>query len=231
MIKIIVSVFSSISFLGFSQNVDQEKLEQLSNSLSEETCNCVQKSDKEDGLWMDAIFECYLTSFKRNDLKLKQIIGADYLQEEKASYIYFLLKDAEKFWTNVCSQKLNLIEEAWSPSFIIDFYSKEVLKYDIFSYSIKVESEIPFEDIEFDVFYVKTFKDEENDIHIVVKDDTNKIYDLVAFNSINNFLPKLENNQINANQKIKIIVREFEFTDEKSGKKINVQLIIDLQEI
>lgn len=43
-------------------------------------------------------------------------------------------------------------------------------------------SDLSYEDIEFDVVYVKTYEyeDEDKDIHIVVKDETNETYDLVA---------------------------------------------------
>ena len=81
---------------------------------------------------------------------------------------------------------MNLIEEDWSPNFVIYFYTKKVLKYDIVSYSLKAEeeqemvSDLSYEDIEFDVVYVKTYEDEDKDIHIVVKDETNETYDLVA---------------------------------------------------
>ena len=68
------------------------------------------------------------------------------------------------------------------------FFTKKVLKYDIVSYSLKAEeeqemvSDLSYEDIEFDVVYVKTYEDEDEDknIHIVVKDETNETYDLVA---------------------------------------------------
>ena len=186
---------------------------------------------------MDAIYSCYLNAFQINDLQCKQIIGENYLHEENAPYIYQILTDAKTYWLDVCSQKLNLIEEDWSPNFVIYFYTKKVLKYDIVSYSLKAEeeqemvSDLSYEDIELDVVYVKTYEDEDKDIHIVVKDETNETYDLVAFNDLNNFMPQLTNKQIRVNQKIKITVREYEINDEETGEKLSSQIIIDLKKI
>ena len=94
-------------------------------------------------------------------------------------------------------------------------------------------SDLSYEDIEFDVVYVKTYEDEDEDknIHIVVKDETNEAYDLVAFNDLNNFMPQLTNKQIRVNQKIKITVREYEINDEETGEKLSSQIIIDLKKI
>lgn len=235
-------VFFLITTFGFSQNVDENKLKQLANSLSESTCNCVQRSNKANGEWMDAIYSCYLKAFQENDLQFKQIIGENYLDEEKAPYIYQILTDAKTYWLDVCSQKLNLIEEDWSPNFVIYFYTKKVLKYDIVSYSLKAEedeeeqerevaSDLSHKDVEFEVFYVKTYEDEDKDIHIVVKDETNETYDLVVFNDLNNFMPQLTTKQIKVNQKIKITVREYEINDEETGEKLSTQIIIDLKKI
>ena len=71
---------------------------------------------------MDAIYSCYLNAFQINDLQFKQIIGENYLHEENAPYIYQILTDAKTYWLDVCSQKLNLIEEDWSPNFVIYFF-------------------------------------------------------------------------------------------------------------
>ena len=234
---IFILVVFLITTFGFSQNVDEIKLKQLGNSLSESTCNCVEKSNKANGEWMDAIYSCYLNAFQINDLQFKQIIGENYLHEENAPFIYQILTDAKTYWLDVCSQKLNLIEEDWSPNFVIYFYTKKVLKYDIVSYSLKAEeeqemvSDLSYEDIEFDVVYVKTYEYEDKDIHIVVKDETNETYDLVAFNDLNNFMPQLTNKQIRVNQKIKITVREYEINDEETGEKLSSQIIIDLKKI
>ncbi|MBC5834107.1 hypothetical protein G6N05_04350 [Flavobacterium sp. F372] len=240
--NIFLAIFFLITTFGFSQNIDEKKLEKLSNSLSESTCNCVQRSNKANGEWMDAIYSCYLNAFKENDLQFKQIIGENYLNEENAPYIYQILTDAKTYWLDVCSQKLNLIEEDWSPNFVIYFYTKKVLKYDIVSYSLKAEedeeeqeqevaSDLSHKDVEFEVFYVKTYEDEDKDIHIVVKDETNEIYDLVAFNGLNNFMLQLTSKQIKVNQKIKISVREYEINDEETGEKLSTQIIIDLKKI
>ena len=165
---IFILVVFLITTFGFSQNVDEIKLKQLGNSLSESTCNCVEKSNKANGEWMDAIYSCYLNAFQINDLQFKQIIGENYLHEENAPYIYQILTDAKTYWLDVCSQKLNLIEEDWSPNCVIYFYTKKVLKYDIVSYSLKAEeeqemvSDLSYEDIEFDVVYVKTYEYDSN---------------------------------------------------------------------
>lgn len=234
-------VFFLITTFGFSQNVDEYKLKQVANSLSESTCNCVQKSNKANGEWMDAIYSCYLNAFQENDLQFKKIIGENYLDEENAPYIYQILTDAKAYWINVCSQKLNLTEEDWSPNFVIYFYTKKILNYDIVSYSLKAEenevegqevaSDLSYEDVEFEVFYVKTYEDEDKDIHIVVKDESNETYDLVVFNDLNNFMPQLTTKQIKVNQKIKITVREYEINDEETGEKLSTQIIIDLKKI
>ena len=76
---IFILVVFLITTFGFSQNVDEIKLKQLGNGLSESTCNCVEKSNKANGEWMDAIYSCYLNAFQINDLQFKQIIGENYL--------------------------------------------------------------------------------------------------------------------------------------------------------
>ena len=63
---IFILVVFLITTFGFSQNVDEIKLKQLGNSLSESTCNCVEKSNKANGEWMDAIYSCYLNAFQTN---------------------------------------------------------------------------------------------------------------------------------------------------------------------
>jgi hypothetical protein len=77
MIKIFLLAFFLITTFGFSQYVDEKKMEQLSTVISEETCNCVQKIKEKDENWIDSIENCFLESFKRNELKVKQLLGVN----------------------------------------------------------------------------------------------------------------------------------------------------------
>ena len=60
-----VAVFLITSF-GFSQNIDENKLNELANTISINGCNCVKQVQSSNGDWMDAVQSCFVESFKKN---------------------------------------------------------------------------------------------------------------------------------------------------------------------
>ena len=61
---------------------------------------------EKDENWIDSIENCFLESFKRNELKVKQLLGVNYLDQENGKNILQIIKNAEAYWIDVCLDKL-----------------------------------------------------------------------------------------------------------------------------
>lgn len=231
--KIFFIVFISLtSSLLSSQNVDEEKLEQLSTAISEETCSCVQKIKEKDGDWVNSTETCFLESFKKNELKIKQLLGAGYLDEENGPNILQIIRNTENYWTSTCLDKIKS-EEAFTLNLVYYFNENVNLTYDLTSLidDQSIEGVEEIQEAEFEVVFVKSYQDEEKDTHVVIKVENDRTFDLLVFDEYNSIMPLLNQNQIKANQKIKITVRQIDFIDEVTGEKLSPQVLVNLQKI
>lgn len=228
--KIILLAFLLINTLSFSQYIDETELNQLSNKIAEETCDCVQNSNQEDGAWKDAVNSCFLDSFKKNESFLTLIVGYDYLEEEKAEYIFQIIVNSINYWVSTCSQQLSL-DENWTPDIFLFVHENEMLNYDILKYKQEQISSIDlvFEEEKFDVTFLNFYEDEKRKFHIVVKTDKNETFDLFIFDELNSFLPKLQNNKILVDDKITITTRQYDYNSENPGVDKSPVLVVGLQ--
>ena len=230
--KIFLSAVFLINTIGFSQNIDDAKFNQLSKIISENTCDCVQQAKKNNGEWIETIEPCLVESFKKNELKVKEIVGTNYLEEENVAYILQIIKDAEGYWVDVCSDKLQS-EIDFVPNLTPYFSENVTLKYDLISFSQnkqEISGEV-IQEIELDGVFEKSYVDEEKSFHVVFKDDNDETQDILALDDFENFTLYLKQKQLKANQKIKIKFLQVDFVDKETGKNVTVKKILDIQKI
>lgn len=231
-----VAVFLITSF-GFSQNVDDKKIEQLSTIISEETCNCVQKSKEKDENWFDSIENCFLESFQKNESKVKQLLGANYLDQENGNNILQIIRNSEAYWTNVCLDKLKS-EESFALNLVYYFNDNANLTYDLTSFIYKdsegnaeVEEEF-VEDPTFEVkgVVVKLYFDKLETQYLVVKIDNEEVH-FMAYNEFDNYQPYFKEKKLKVNDKVAIKYSVLNLFDDDKNEYVDEKRILTIEKI
>lgn len=233
--NIFLTTFLSISLFAFSQDIDEKKLEQLSNTISEESCNCVQKNkDKED--LITTAENCFLESFKKNELKVKQLLGANYLDEENGTNILKIVQNAENYWTSVCLDKIKS-DMDFTLNLVTFFNDNGNLTYDLnsFAYNDSDNTEDEEEIVEEETFevkgvLVKLYFDKLETQYLVVKID-NKDVHFMAYNEFDNYEPYFKEKKLKVNDKVSIKYSILNLFDDEKNDYVDEKRILNIEKI
>lgn len=237
MIKIFLLAFFLITTFGFSQYVDEKKMEQLSTVISEETCNCVQKIKEKDENWIDSIENCFLESFKRNELKVKQLLGVNYLDQENGKNILQIIKNAEAYWIDVCLDKLKS-EETFALNLVYYFNENANLTYDLTSFIVadsEENTEVEEKIVEEQVFevkgvVVKLYFDKYETQYIIVKIDNEEVH-FMAYNEFDNYQPYFKEKKLKINNKVSIKYSVLNLFDDDKNQYVDEKRILNIEKI
>lgn len=234
--RIFIILISFTSSLLFSQNVDKTKLNQLSNTIAEEACNCVQKNKEKDDDLIGSAENCFLESFKKNELKVKQLLGANYLDEENSPNILQIVRNAESYWTSTCLDKIKS-DMDFTLNLVTFFNDNGNLTYDLNSSILEDEAEKLDEDsgavdlYEFDGVFMKSYVDKNDILHFVVKDTDNENIDLFAVAGSKNFKAFLQENQFKPNDKVKVSYSLIDVYNAVENKDIESKVLFEIKKM
>ncbi|MBC5834106.1 hypothetical protein G6N05_04345 [Flavobacterium sp. F372] len=233
---ILLAVFL-ITSLGFSQNIDENKLKELANTISVNGCNCVKQVQSSNGDWVDSVQSCFVESFKKNELKVKQVLGENYLDEENAQNILQIINFAEAYWIDVCLDKLKS-DSIFTLNLLHYFNENANLTYDLTSFIYKdsegnteVEEEI-VEDPTFEVkgVVVKLYFDELETQYLVVKIDNKEVH-FMAYNEFDNYQPYFKEKKLKVNDKVAIKYSVLNLFDDDKNDYVDEKRILNIEKI
>ncbi len=232
--KIILLAFLIINNLGFSQTVNQEKLDQLSITISEGTCNCVHEIKNNNGDWVNSIEGCFLESFEKNELKVKQVLGGKYLDKENASNILYLIRFMEGFWVDKCLEKLKS-EETFVPNLLFYFNENVHLTYNLVDFVYDDNGGSEEEIIEDEVFevngvFVKSYLDKLETQYIIVKIDNVDVH-FMAYNEFDNYETYFVEKKLKINDKVSIKYSILNLFDEDKNDYVDEKRILNIEKI
>lgn len=240
--KIILLAVFFINAFGFSQNVDTEKLNQLSNTISENGCNCVQQIKISNGDWINSIENCFVESFKKNEQKVKQLFGANYLDEENGQNILQIVRNAEGYWVSECLKKIKS-EQDFTLNLLYYFNDNVNLTYDLTSLGNEQYTEgesaegenIEEEIIEEQVFevkgvLVKLYLDKYETQYLVVKINNVDTH-FMAYNEFDNYDAYFKENKLKANDKVSIKYSELTLFDDDKNDYVAEKRILNIEKI
>ena len=233
---ILVAVFIISSF-SFSQNIDENKLKELENTISENGCNCVKQVQSSNGDWLDSVQSCFVESFKKNELKLKQILGENYLNEENAQNILQIINYSEAYWIDVCLDKLKS-DSIFTLNLLHYFNENANLTYDLTSFiytdsegNTEVEEEI-VEEPTYEVkgVVVKLYFDEYETQYLVVKIDNKEVL-FMAYNEFDNYQPYFKEKKLKVSDKVAIKYSVLNLFDDDKNEYVDEKRILTIEKI
>lgn len=235
--KVFLFTFFLINTFAFCQNIDDKKIEQLSITISEETCNCIQKIKEKDENWFDSIENCFLESFKKNESKVKQLLGANYLDQENGKNILQIIRNSEAYWVNVCLDKLKS-EETFALNLVYYFNDNANLTYDLTSFIVsdaeentEVEEEIVEEQIyENEGVVLKFYFDKYETQYVVVKIDTEEVHFMV-YDEFDNYKPYFKEKKLKINDKVSIKYSVLNLFDDDKNQYVDEKRILNIEKI
>lgn len=229
--------FFLINTFAFCQNIDDKKIEQLSTIISEETCNCVQKIKEKDENWFDSIENCFLKSFKKNESKVKQLLGANYLDQENGNTILQIIRNSEAYWVNVCLDKLKS-EETFALNLVYYFNDNANLTYDLTSFIVSDaeentvgEEEIVEEQVfENEGVVLKFYFDKYETQYVVVKIDTEEVH-FMAYDEFDNYKSYFKEKKLKINDKVSIKYSVLNLFDDDKNQYVDEKRILNIEKI
>lgn len=233
---ILVAVFIISSF-SFSQNIDENKLKELENTISENGCNYVKQVQSSNGDWLDSVQSCFVESFKKNELKLKQILGENYLNEENAQNILQIINYSEAYWIDVCLDKLKS-DSIFTLNLLHYFNENANLTYDLTSFiytdsegNTEVEEEI-VEEPTYEVkgVVVKLYFDEYETQYLVVKIDNKEVH-FMAYNEFDNYQPYFKEKKLKVSDKVAIKYSVLNLFDDDKNEYVDEKRILTIEKI
>lgn len=243
--KLFIVLISLTSTLLFSQNVDTEKLNQLSNTISENGCNCVQQIKISNGDWINSIENCFVESFKKNEQKVKQLLGANYLDEENGQNILQIVRNAEGYWVSECLKKIKS-EQDFTLNLLYYFNDNVNLTYDLTSLGNEqytegesvegenIEEEIIEEEIieeqvlEVKGVLVKLYLDKYETQYLVVKINNVDTH-FMAYNEFDNYDAYFKENKLKVNDKVSIKYSELTLFDDDKNDYVAEKRILNIE--
>ena len=176
-------------------------------------------------------------SFKKNELKLKQILGENYLNEENAQNILQIINYSEAYWIDVCLDKLKS-DSIFTLNLLHYFNENANLTYDLTSFiytdsegNTEVEEEI-VEEPTYEVkgVVVKLYFDEYETQYLVVKIDNKEVH-FMAYNEFDNYQSYFKEKKLKVSDKVAIKYSVLNLFDDDKNEYVDEKRILTIEKI